>query len=922
MANRFFVGAVDADWNDTGNWSTTSGGGGGASVPGASDDAFFDVNSPDCDLDISPAVLSVDFTGYINEIDGQPMAFRLIVGTGGAILVSTATYTRFELQVKDATATVDFGGATIKIFSILNTTASNHTITFISSAINTTSVFSVTASGTGNIVADLATNNPDNTLALLSVSEGSTGTVGINFGSGTWTVSGSSSYDLTGMTGPHDAGTSTLIINVTAANFTWFARSGQEPHNLIVNFNQATNHEFNVTNPSSTVLTTTGRFEVHILGIGDLEIDWRTYTCPDGFVSEETSTGVLNIDGTTEILAITCLVGTGTNEVDFRGLSAITLISGVNIGNANYTLRPGAVPLNIVDFSATPSTSTTHTITVAGDTFDIRNHWDMEFTNAPSSDSLNLIFTGCIVSMAGGTYVDVNNKHASATLDLTMGTQNWTVPSNNNGASGHGMIFPFVDTLVGTTGITTIRVETNVTDFDLNIALNDTVIRNNTGAGTHTVTWATGESQTILGSLTLEIFGAADLILDYNTAQNFEIKGDFVMVNTSGAGSITLNMGSGLWKMGGDITIGTGATLTLASETSNLELNGIALQTVILDSTQMNTVTVSNTSSGGIIFDDDADFTTLAADADTSDISIRFKEALTHNINGLTLTGTGSIRVNLRSTTVGITWLLVVQGTPVVDHVDVRDSDNSGSANAIDATDSTNFDASNNTNWNFGIIDADFQNVEFGQTVTVTGLRIPVNVAHILEFTQVPSVIRKQPASVAHTLEFAQIPSVVGTYIVDVTQTLELAQGPLARDALECDPDTTIIRTDVIFWFPFTEMTNQLILPRPEIGDEHEAHTRVIARHTRGGALRAYNQGFVFEVFNFTFIGLNRNKRDEVIAFAKLSRADIVRFRDHENREWRGMITSSPTVLQSTGRAAPGGEEYSVALSFEGTQLA
>lgn len=41
MADRYWVAAA-SNWNDTANWSTTSGGSGGASIPGSSDVAIFD----------------------------------------------------------------------------------------------------------------------------------------------------------------------------------------------------------------------------------------------------------------------------------------------------------------------------------------------------------------------------------------------------------------------------------------------------------------------------------------------------------------------------------------------------------------------------------------------------------------------------------------------------------------------------------------------------------------------------------------------------------------------------------------------------------------------------------------------------------------------------------------------------------------
>ncbi len=920
MANKFFVGVIDSDWNDTGNWSATSGGAGGAGVPSSTDDAFFDANSPDCVLDVSPIVFGIDFTGYVNTITGTGFTLQvgLIASSSGAILASTATYTNFDLIMKNATTAVDFNNATIRDLTLINTTTATKTITFTGSKINLTGELKLETTTTGATVCQFETNNPDITLNNVTAVAATTGDNFLRMGSGTWFYTGNTFDVSTFEAGKVIAGTSTLQIDMNDANFTW-NDTNQTLHNVTINFNHTTLRNFNST--PGTTITITGVFEVHVLNTADLVIDFRTYVCPDGFVSEEASTGELNIDGTTDITTITCRAGIGTNEVDLRGLAAISNIINLNIGDADYTFRPGSVTIQFPNFFSTLLTTTTRTITVAGNTFVVGNHWDLEFTDNASCDPLDIIFTGCEYAPVTGTYQNVNTKNAATDFNLTMGTQNWLFPINNFGATGHGTFLNDVNVLTPTTGVTTFQLSsTDVTDLDLRTELNDVIIHG--GTGTRSVAFESTRAPVINGSLTIEVTAAGAVTLDYNPAQIFEVKGNFVFQVNGGAGSYVLDMGSNVWKFGGDITIGSGAQITLDSETANIELNGIVTQTITLDSTQMNTVTVSNITSGGVIFDDATDFTALAADADTDDIAIRFKAALTHNINNLTLTGTGSNVVNLRSTILDTQWKIIVTGTETVDHVNVRDSDNSGSANAIDVPGTNSVDAGNNINWDFGITDADFQIVQFGQLVTVTGLRIPVAVAHNLEFAQTPSVIRIQPASVSHIFELTQDPAIIASMIVDVSQVLEFAQGTVAQDPLECDPDTTVILDNVSFWFPYVEMTNRLILPRPEIGDEHEAHTRVVARHTRGGTLRAYNQGFVFEVFNFTFTGLNRNKRDEVIAFAKLSRADIVRFRDHENRVWRGMIVSSPTVLVSTGRSSPGGEDYSVAMSFEGSQIA
>lgn len=44
MANRYWIASSEANWTDTANWSATSGGSGGASVPGSSDNVYFDGN--------------------------------------------------------------------------------------------------------------------------------------------------------------------------------------------------------------------------------------------------------------------------------------------------------------------------------------------------------------------------------------------------------------------------------------------------------------------------------------------------------------------------------------------------------------------------------------------------------------------------------------------------------------------------------------------------------------------------------------------------------------------------------------------------------------------------------------------------------------------------------------------------------------
>lgn len=73
-APRYWVAGSASNWNDTANWSASSGGEGGESVPGSSDDAIFDGGgSGHCALDVTVNVLGLrlesGFAGTVIQTD-------------------------------------------------------------------------------------------------------------------------------------------------------------------------------------------------------------------------------------------------------------------------------------------------------------------------------------------------------------------------------------------------------------------------------------------------------------------------------------------------------------------------------------------------------------------------------------------------------------------------------------------------------------------------------------------------------------------------------------------------------------------------------------------------------------------------------------------------------------------------------------
>ena len=84
MAARFWVTGGTGNWNDTSNWSATTGGASGASVPGSADTAAFDASSGagTATLDISPDIQTLTCTGFTGT---------LAFGTNTISLNSTGT---------------------------------------------------------------------------------------------------------------------------------------------------------------------------------------------------------------------------------------------------------------------------------------------------------------------------------------------------------------------------------------------------------------------------------------------------------------------------------------------------------------------------------------------------------------------------------------------------------------------------------------------------------------------------------------------------------------------------------------------------------------------------------------------------------------------------------------------------------------
>ena len=233
----------------------------------------------------------------------------------------------------------------------------------------------------------------------------------------------------------------------------------------------------------------------------------------------------------------------------------------------------------------------------------------------------------------------------------------------------------------------------------------------------------------VSGNTTLTPVSSALVLLNTNTGPSYDFTTGDLILN----GSSEFSSNDSIIDINGDLDINTGSIFTAPSgaswnlagdytndgafyvTNSNLILDGASQQTLSGGTTLTGMIdysfydlTITNNSgsdpdsSPSVIFLHGFNVDNILT-VTTPSVKIRFQEAETYRIaSGIDLNGqaTGT-RVALRSSTSGNPWLLNVSGgSTVVYNVDAKDSDAS-SGQTIDASDTSNYDSTGNTNWTF-----------------------------------------------------------------------------------------------------------------------------------------------------------------------------------------------------------------------------
>ncbi|MFH1207749.1 MAG: helix-turn-helix domain-containing protein [Patescibacteria group bacterium] len=379
----------------------------------------------------------------------------------------------------------------------------------------------------------------------------------------------------------------------------------------------------------------------------------------------------------------------------------------------------------------------TGTTTVNGGTLTLDNNTGTKLLTgavAVSSGTLNgastaIVMRGGItqsstgsVAITGTATFNTNSQALAGTVAIATATIT-TVTVTNNGT------FTVSTALGGTGGLT------NGSGATLNINGTSGITTLTPAAAANTINY-TGAGQTVHAPTTnnyyhLGLSGSGAKTLTGITS----VTGNFTMAGTASAttiagttigGNLTvgsgtacaLTQGAGALGVTGNVSIGATATLTGASgqtltisgnftnsgtfthSSGTVTLNGSAQQTVN-STTTFNNLTVTNASgtvspwAPSVIFGA-ANTVSGTFTASTADSKIQFKNSVIFAAATVSLAPASSY-VYLRSDTT-IAWLFNVTNAPTVTRVDVSYSNASGGA-AINASNGTNVDSGNTTNW-------------------------------------------------------------------------------------------------------------------------------------------------------------------------------------------------------------------------------
>ncbi len=551
---------------------------------------------------------------------------------------------------------------------------------------------------------------------------------GASYDAGSSTITVSRDWNK-GSAGTFTRGTSTVLLNGTGQLTTSGGTSYTNFYNVTLAYNTKT----------TTIATT--RIEVYnLITVGDAS--GGALTCSVTCTVYVRSTPGLSL-GTGATL-------TGTDAgFDFRRSAAGTVsITGGNYGT--WDIIAYATSTNAVTFNMGGAITTTGDVlmraesTNPGSTFNTQNYSLTAQSYTNSSTTIN----GPTATNFGSSTVTVNNGTSMAfgvnsdsgtghTYDL--GTATITVTGNMRFANGTGSITltPGTATVTHAPGAGLNNIYNPGSQSLYNYVING-------GNSASSVTLSGNAVVTNNFTITQGIFDATASNYNLTVGGNFANSGTF----TARSGTVTFN-GSSQQTVSGTLT-GTSAFYNLtitnnsgASATDN-ERTGFTAS-VIFSAAATSTGTYTIT---------------------TANVRVQYLSGATYTYNNINWNGQSKLtRIFFRNSAGSGTWLLKVTGTQTaVSSVNVSRSDASVSGGStIIANDTTDYDAGNNTNWNFGTTITVSGNIYIQDSESTTN-STPVSVSLSVN-NGVPSTVLSQTSSYSLPNIYASAGAVVAVYI-------------------------------------------------------------------------------------------------------------------------------------------------------------
>ncbi|WP_375562326.1 T9SS type A sorting domain-containing protein [Bernardetia sp. OM2101] len=643
--NLFWVGGT-GNWNNTANWSLTSGGAGGECIPTATDDVNFDGSSGlaggTVTLDVAAPVRD-----FIYDVAGATFDAANALTVNGTTTIATTRTISFEgtdtyTFVGDYTA----GATSTTLFSSLGTVDFDNNIT-----VGNGSTFSFTPDATTTVTG---TFNSTTTCAALNTINSTGGTANVTFtAASTWTNTDVTNIAATGSVTLESGSLTTssgITDNTTNRNLFWVGGTG--------NWNNTANWSLTSGGAGGECIPT-ATDDVNFDGASGLAggtVTLNVAAPVRNFIYDVagatfSAANALTVNGTTNIATTRSITFTGANTYtfigDFTAASATTTdFSNTNLASfSNVTVEEGSTfrfsangaAISTVSGTFTPNGNCTNPVVLSGDggtapvNFTNPQTWSGVNVNQINSTGANVTVNSISVVVTGNF---TDNTIIGRDLYWVGGTGNWSDPAHwslaNNGTGGGECIPTLIDNVFFNSFSFTAAGQTATLDVVGQC-------RDMTWTGvTNTPTFAGNAQLTIAGSLT---FAAA-----MNQTGNAPTYEGLVVFGSATTQTITMN-GKGLNR----VRFETGAAGEWIFQDAYLVQNQTLLNSGIINTNNQDVVSGTISTNNNLVPD-----RTLTLGSSTITLTSASTTVLDYrNDANFTLnSGTSTINITANATTI------------------------------------------------------------------------------------------------------------------------------------------------------------------------------------------------------------------------------------------------------------------------------